>query len=97
MKLPVRQRPADPLPGVQGTARVGRRTSDVLSRVRPGDIVVADRDGVVAIPLAQAQAVADQLKLVKQKEADAERKVLRGEKLQFWNEAALQGRVRYLD
>jgi regulator of RNase E activity RraA len=65
--------------------------------IGPGDVIVGDRDGVVAIPLEQAPAVAEQLKLVKAKEAEAERKVLRGEKLQFWNEAALKGRVRYLD
>lgn len=61
MKLPVRQRPADPLPGVQGTARVERRTSDVLSRVRPGDIVVVDQvdlDRASALSLVQAGAAA---------------------------------------
>jgi regulator of RNase E activity RraA len=65
--------------------------------IGPGDVIVGDRDGVVAIPLEQAAAVADQLKLVKRKEADAERRVLRGEKLQFWDETALKGHVRYLD
>jgi hypothetical protein len=36
---------------------------------------------------------------VKQKEAEAETKVKRGEKLAFWNEASLadRGGVRYLD
>jgi hypothetical protein len=31
---------------------------------------------------------------VKKKEAEAEAKVKRGEKLQFWSEAELEGRVR---
>jgi 4-hydroxy-4-methyl-2-oxoglutarate aldolase len=62
--------------------------------IAPGDIVVGDRDGVVAVPRAQAAAVAAQLKLVKAKEAEAERKVKRGVKLGFWDPAAFKGRVR---
>lgn len=67
--------------------------------VAPGDIVVGDRDGVVAVPLANAEQVAAQLERVKQKEAEAEAKVKRGEPLQFWDEAALRakGAIRYLD
>lgn len=67
--------------------------------VGPGDIVVGDRDGVVVVPRAESQAVAERLALVKQKEADAEAKVKRGEKLAFWDEASLadRGGVRYLD
>lgn len=67
--------------------------------IQPGDLVVGDRDGVVAVPLDQVSQVAAQLKLVKQKEAEAERKVKRGEKLQFWNEAGLQAKsaIRYVD
>jgi len=67
--------------------------------IHPGDVVVGDRDGVVAVPLEEAQRVAAQLKLVKQKEAEAENKVKRGEKLQFWDEAALRakGALRYVD
>jgi len=62
--------------------------------IAPGDMVVGDRDGVVAVPLAHAAAVAAQLKLVKAKEAEAERKVKRGVKLGFWDPAAFKGRVR---
>jgi len=59
--------------------------------------VVGDRDGVVIVPLSQIDEAAAQLRLVKKKEAEAEAKVKRGEKLQFWNEADLKGRVKYLD
>ena len=65
--------------------------------IGPGDIIVGDRDGVVAVPLAQVPAVAAQLALVKRKEADAEKKLARGESFEFWSEAALKGRVRYVD
>ncbi|MFN0041345.1 MAG: RraA family protein [Burkholderiales bacterium] len=65
--------------------------------VGPGDLVVGDRDGVVVVPLAEARQVASQLELVRKKEAQAEARIRRGEKLNFWDPAALGTRVRYLD
>lgn len=65
--------------------------------VSPGDIVVGDIDGVVSVPLAEAERVAAQLKEVEKKESEAEAKVKRGEKLKFWDAKALEGRVRYVD
>jgi regulator of RNase E activity RraA len=65
--------------------------------IGPGDVIVGDRDGVVAVPLAQSAAVAAQLALVKRKEADAEKKLARGEDFAFWDPAAMKGRVRYVD
>jgi 4-hydroxy-4-methyl-2-oxoglutarate aldolase len=65
--------------------------------IGPGDIIVGDRDGVVAVPLAQAEQVATQLEVVKKKEADAEAKVKQGVKLKFWDSVALGDQVRYLD
>ena len=65
--------------------------------ISAGDIIVGDRDGVVAIPLAQAPGVVERLELVKKKEAEAEAKVNKGIKLKFWDPDALGSRVQYLD
>ena len=65
--------------------------------IGPGDIIVGDRDGVVAVPLARAEQVAAQLELVRKKESEAEARVKGGEKLKFWDAAALGDRVRYID
>lgn len=44
MRLATLRRPAHPpaLPGVSGTARVDRRTRDLVKRLKPGDIAVID-------------------------------------------------------
>jgi 4-hydroxy-4-methyl-2-oxoglutarate aldolase len=65
--------------------------------INPGDIVVGDQDGVVAVPLDRAQQVAARLREVERKEAEAEATIKRGEKLRFWDPAALGERVRYVD
>src|SRR6185503_6064663 len=65
--------------------------------ISAGDIIVGDRYGVVAIPLAQAPGVVERLELVKKKEAEAEAKVNKGIKLKFWDPDALGSRVQYLD
>ncbi len=65
--------------------------------INPGDIIVGDRDGVVAVPLSEARRVAAQLEVVKKKEAEAEAKVKKGVKLKFWDSSALGDRLHYLD
>jgi 4-hydroxy-4-methyl-2-oxoglutarate aldolase len=65
--------------------------------ISAGDIMVGDRDGVVAIPLAEAASVVERLELVKKKEAEAEAKVKKGIKLKFWDPDTLGNRVHYID
>lgn len=96
--LPVFARGIAPNAGYKtGPGAINAEVSCGGVAIAPGDIVVGDRDGVVAIPRAQAAAVARQLELVKKKEAAAEQSIRRGVKLQFWDEQALGERVRYVD
>ena len=97
-KVPVFARGSAPNGGFKnGPGEINCTVSCGGISVQPGDIVVGDLDGVVVVPSSQIEAAAAQLRLVKKKEAEAEAKVKRGEKLQFWSEAELDGRVRYLD
>jgi len=96
--LPVFARGIAPNAGYKsGPGAINAEVSCGGVAIAPGDIVVGDRDGVVAIPRTQAAAVAKQLELVKQKEAAAEQSIRRGVKLQFWDGKALGERVRYVD
>ena len=56
MKFAVRSRPATALPGVHGTARVHRRTAQLLPRLRPGDVAVVDH---LDMDRATAQSLVD--------------------------------------
>ena len=56
MKFAVRSRPAPLLPGVHGPARVNRRTTGLLGRLRAGDVVVVDH---VDMDRETAQALVD--------------------------------------
>ena len=56
MKFPSRQQPLDGLPGVSGTARVDRRTSAVVRRLRRGDIAVIDH---LDLDRSHAEALVD--------------------------------------
>ena len=65
--------------------------------ISAGDVIVGDRDGVVAVPLSHAAQVVTRLELVKKKEAEAEAKVKSGVKLKFWDPEALGSRLHYID
>jgi 4-hydroxy-4-methyl-2-oxoglutarate aldolase len=96
--LPVFARGIAPNAGYKtGPGAINAEVSCGGVAIAPGDIIVGDRDGVVAVPRTQAAAVAKQLELVKKKEAAAEQSIRRGVKLQFWDERALGERVRYVD
>jgi 4-hydroxy-4-methyl-2-oxoglutarate aldolase len=96
--LPVFARGIAPNAGYKsGPGAINAEVSCGGVAIAPGDVIVGDRDGVVAIPRAQAAVVAKQLELVKKKEAAAELSIRRGVKLQFWDEQALGERVRYVD
>jgi len=96
--LPVFARGIAPNAGYKtGPGAINAEVSCGGVAIAPGDVIVGDRDGVVAIPRTQAAAVAKQLELVKKKEAAAELGIRRGVKLQFWDEQALGERVRYVD
>jgi uncharacterized membrane-anchored protein len=57
MKSSVKKRPiVDALPGTVGTARVDRRTRDLLPRLRPGDVAVLDH---LDLDRGTAQALVD--------------------------------------
>jgi 4-hydroxy-4-methyl-2-oxoglutarate aldolase len=57
--------------------------------IAPGDIVIADNDGVVIIPLAQAETILGKLADVKAAEAALEAKVKAGLKVPDFVQAIL--------
>jgi 4-hydroxy-4-methyl-2-oxoglutarate aldolase len=66
--------------------------------VNPGDIVVGDVDGVVVVPLARAEVVADRLDKVKVAEAEMDAKVAAGLGVSARiTELIESGKVRFLD
>jgi 4-hydroxy-4-methyl-2-oxoglutarate aldolase len=65
-------------PARNGPGTVGHPVTMGGMTIAPGDIVIGDNDGVVIIPLAQAEAVLDKLKDVKAAEAALEAKVKAG-------------------
>lgn len=61
MRLPPRQKPSPGVPGIVGTARVDRRTTSLLRKLRPGDVAVIDHldlDRANAEALVEAGVVA---------------------------------------
>lgn len=65
-------------PARNGPGTVGHAVTMGGMTIAPGDIVIGDNDGVVIIPLAQAESVLGKLKDVKAAEAALEAKVKSG-------------------
>ena len=98
--LPVFARGLTPNSGFRnGPGEVNMGVSCGGVHIAPGDIVVGDRDGVVAIPLGVADSVLQQLKLVEAKEAAVEQELQSVSEKRFWHEESVKNRggVRYLD
>lgn len=98
--LPVFARGLTPNSGFRnGPGEVNLGVSCGGVTIAPGDIIVGDRDGVVAIPLASAEEVAAKLKLVYDKEMAVEDELKRVSERKFWNEESVRNRggVHYLD
>jgi 4-hydroxy-4-methyl-2-oxoglutarate aldolase len=70
---------------IGGTVALGRNT------VSAGDIVIGDGDGVVVVPLGDANAVKVNLEAVKKKEHDMEAKVASGAAVPDWLDDVLAG------
>lgn len=66
--------------------------------VRPGDIIVGDRDGVVVVHREIAEQISERLERVMEVELQTEEKVRKGERRRFWDPAAFEERgVEYVD
>ena len=98
--LPVFARGLTPNSGFRngpGEVNLGVSCGGVM--VEPGDIIVGDRDGVVAIPLSESERVLQQLQLVEAKELAVEKELQTVTEKRFWNEESVKNRggVKYLD
>lgn len=60
--------------------------------VFPGDIIVGDEDGVIAVRPEQARAIADEAKKLKEKEETNLQLILKGESDRSWVQKALEER-----
>lgn len=60
--------------------------------VFPGDIIVGDEDGVIAVRPEQARAIADEAKKLKEKEEANLQLILKGESDRSWVQKALEER-----
>lgn len=97
--LPVFARGACPNSGFQnGPGEVNSVVSVGGVIVSPGDIIVADQDGVVAVPRADADAVIGSLQRVVARERETQEALSAGALTRLWDEGQFQDRgVSYLD
>lgn len=88
--------PNSPARNGPGTVGFAMALGDVT--VNPGDILVGDRDGVVVVPLSEAEAVLARLPAIKTAEHDLEAKVRGGLQVPDFIRAVLQSaRTRLVD
>ncbi len=81
-----------------GPGSVGLPVAIGGATVHPGDIVVADMDGVVIVPRQKLDMIIDKLAEVRAAEAEMEAKVDAGlEVPDSWRELFASDKVRYLD
>ena len=84
-------------PARQGPGTVGLPIVIGGINVSSGDIVVADEDGVVVIPLSRAEEVASKLQTVREAEADLEAKVKAGLRLpSFITDIMQSSKIEYI-
>lgn len=67
-----------------GPGRIGFPVNIGGQQIESGDMVVADRDGVVVVPFAQIDAVIAQLEIIQHAEAEMDAKVVAGLKISPW-------------
>ena len=85
-------------PAALGPGSVGLPVTIGGATVHPGDIVVADMDGVVIVPQGKLDMIIDKLAEVRAAEAEMEAKVEAGlEVPDSWRELFASDKVRYLD
>jgi 4-hydroxy-4-methyl-2-oxoglutarate aldolase len=77
-------------PARNGPGTVGHTVTMGGVTIAPGDIVIGDNDGIVIIPLAQADSVLGKLKDVRAAEASLEAKVKAGLEVPDFVQAILQ-------
>jgi 4-hydroxy-4-methyl-2-oxoglutarate aldolase len=89
--LPVFARGVTPnSPFKTGPGSIGLPITIGGATVHPGDLLLADGDGVVVVPLARLDAVADELAAIRAKEAEMEARIKRGESSAPWVKSTLE-------
>jgi regulator of RNase E activity RraA len=76
-------------PGKDGPGEIGAAVTCGGVVVQPGDVVVGDEDGVVVVPLADAEAVCAGLEKIREKEAGMLRAIQAGQIVPGWVDEVL--------
>ncbi|MBK8018058.1 MAG: RraA family protein [Betaproteobacteria bacterium] len=91
--LPVYARGVTPRgPSKEGPGEINTPVTVGGTVVHPGDIVVGDADGVVIVPVADAQAALAAARALKEKESVTLQKIASGTLDRAWIDAALEAR-----